>query len=45
VDTSTLEVEGFTMADKTIRYTPEFKRQIVQLVSSGRSPARKRPFM
>src|ERR1700684_4052647 len=25
------------MADKTIRYTPEFKRQMVDLVRSGRS--------
>ena len=27
------------MADKTIRYTPEFKRQLVGLVRSGRTPA------
>ena len=27
------------MADKTIRYTPEFKRQMVGLVRSGRTPA------
>ncbi len=27
------------MADKTVRYTPEFKRQIVELARSGRSPA------
>jgi transposase len=27
------------MADKAIRYTPEFKRQMVGLVRSGRSPA------
>src|SRR5271167_4470643 len=25
------------MADKTVRYTPEFKRQMVDLVRSGRS--------
>jgi hypothetical protein len=27
------------MADKSIRYTPEFKRQMVGLVRSGRTPA------
>jgi transposase len=27
------------MADRTVRYTPEFKRQMVDLVRSGRSPA------
>jgi transposase len=27
------------MADKTIRYTPEFKRQMVSLVRSGRTAA------
>mgnify|MGYP003433275067 CR=1 FL=1 len=27
------------MADKTIRYTPEFKRQMVGLARSGRTPA------
>ncbi len=27
------------MADKTVRYTPEFKRQMVGLVRAGRSPA------
>ena len=27
------------MADKTVRYTPEFKRQMVELVRSGRTPA------
>lgn len=26
------------MAEKTIRYTPEFKRQMVELVGSGRTP-------
>jgi transposase len=32
-------LEGFTMADKSVRYTPEFKRQMVDLVRSGRTPA------
>lgn len=27
------------MAEKTVRYTPEFKRQMVELARSGRSPA------
>jgi transposase len=27
------------MAQRTVRYTPEFKRQMVDLVRSGRSPA------
>jgi transposase len=27
------------MADKTVRYTAEFKRQMVELVRSGRTPA------
>ncbi len=27
------------MAEKTIRYTPEFKRQMIDLVRSGRRPA------
>jgi transposase len=27
------------MAEKTVRYTPEFKRQMVELVRSGRRPA------
>ena len=27
------------MADKSVRYTPEFKRQMVGLVKAGRSPA------
>ena len=27
------------MADKSVRYTPEFKRQMVDLVRSGRRPA------
>jgi transposase len=32
-------MEEFTMADKTVRYTPEFKRQMVGLARSGRSAA------
>ena len=39
VDTSWLALEVFEMADKSVRYTPEFKRQMVDLVRSGRSPA------
>lgn len=27
------------MADKTVRYTPEFKQQMVALARSGRTPA------
>ena len=27
------------MATKSVRYTPEFKRQMVDLIRSGRSPA------
>ena len=27
------------MADKSVRYTPEFKRQIVELARTGRTPA------
>jgi transposase len=27
------------MANKSVRYTPEFKRQMVELVCSGRTPA------
>jgi transposase len=27
------------MAEKTVRYAPEFKRQMVDLVRSGRTPA------
>jgi transposase len=30
-------LEVFEMADKTVRYAPEFKRQMVDLVRSGRS--------
>src|ERR1700761_3972964 len=32
-------LKEFTMANKAVRYTPEFKRQMVDLVRSGRSPA------
>jgi len=39
VDTSSLDLEVFKMASKTTRYTPEFKRQMVDLVRSGRTPA------
>jgi hypothetical protein len=31
--------EEFTMANKAVRYTPEFKRQMVDLVRAGRTPA------
>ena len=34
-----LALEVFEMADKSVRYTTEFKRQMVDLVRSGRSPA------
>jgi transposase len=34
-----LDLEVFEMADKTTRYAPEFKRQMVALVHSGRTPA------
>jgi transposase len=34
-----LALEVFEMADRSVRYTPEFKRQMVDLVRSGRSPA------
>ncbi len=34
-----MDLEVFDMADKTVRYTPEFKRQMVGLVRSGRTPA------
>jgi transposase len=27
------------MSDRSVRYTPEFKRQMVELVRSGRTPA------
>jgi transposase len=39
VDTSSLDSEVFSMAAKTTRYTPEFKRQMVDLVRSGKTPA------
>ena len=32
-------LEAFTMSNKAVRYTPEFKRQMVDLVRSGRTPA------
>ena len=32
-------MEVFEKADKSVRYAPEFKRQMVDLVRSGRSPA------
>jgi transposase len=32
-------LEAFTMSNKAVRYTPEFKRQMVELVRSGRMPA------
>ena len=39
-DTPLLGLEVFKMASKTeTRYTLEFKRQMVDLVRSGRSPA------
>jgi transposase len=34
-----LDLEVFSMANKTVRYTPEFKRQMVELVHAGRTPA------
>jgi transposase-like protein len=37
VDTSWLALEVFDMAEKSVRYTPEFKRQMVDLVRIGRS--------
>jgi transposase len=37
MDTSWLDMEVFEMAAKSIRYTPESKRQMVDLVRSGRS--------
>ncbi len=39
MDTPWLALEVFEMADKSVRYTAEFKRQMVDLVRSGRSPA------
>jgi transposase len=32
-------LEEFTVAEKSVRYTPEFKRQMVELVRTGRTPA------
>jgi len=32
-------LEEFTMAKTNVRYTPEFKRQMVDLVRTGRKPA------
>ena len=37
MDTSWLDLEVFEMANKTVRYTPEFKRQMVDLVRSGQN--------
>ena len=39
MDTSTLDLEVYFMAVKTVRYAPEFKRQMVDLVRSGRTAA------
>jgi len=39
VDTSSLDLEVFKMASKTVRYTAEFKRQMVGLARSGRAPS------
>jgi transposase len=30
-------LEEFTVADKSVRYTPEFKRQMVELARTGRA--------
>jgi transposase len=38
VDTSRFGTEEFTMSDRSVRYTPEFKRQMVELVRAGRTP-------
>jgi transposase len=32
-------LKEFTMGNKAVRYTPEFKRQMVDMVRSGRTPA------
>jgi transposase len=32
-------LEGFTMAKTNVRYTPEFRRQMIDLVGTGRTPA------
>jgi transposase len=34
-----LDLEVFEMAEKSVRYRPELKRQMVDLVRSGRSPS------
>jgi transposase len=39
VDTPLFALEVFKMAAKSVRYTPEFKRQMVELARGGRSPA------
>jgi transposase len=39
VDTSLLDTEEFTMSDRSTRYRPEFKRQMVALASTGRTAA------
>jgi transposase len=39
VDASGSHVEGSTMAKKANRYAPEFRRQMVELVRAGRTPA------
>jgi len=38
VDTSWLVLEALTMVNKSVRYTPEFKRQMLDLVRAGRTP-------
>jgi transposase-like protein len=39
VDTPRFVLEELTVADKSVRYTPEFKRQMVELARTGRTPA------
>jgi transposase len=39
VDTPRFVLEEFTVADKSVRYRPEFKRQMVELARTGRTPA------
>ena len=34
-----MDLEVFAMAEKSVRYAPEFKRQMIELVRSGRTPA------
>jgi hypothetical protein len=36
-----LDLEVFEMADKSVRYTPEFKRQMIDLVRGGRTLTRR----